>query len=101
MKLQFEVISYARTHTHARMRILWPSGLCPGLPWWAGTRKVKPIWILLKQEWQWAICKSAPHPSNPLLSFFTEQMPFQPSNQQHQRSNQQLTLRGYAIGMNG
>jgi len=29
--------------------------LCPGLPGSAGTRKVKPIWILLKQEseWQW------------------------------------------------
>jgi len=24
--------------------------LCPGLPGWAGSRKVKPIWILLKQE---------------------------------------------------
>ena len=24
--------------------------LCPGLPGWAGTRKVKPIWILLEQE---------------------------------------------------
>jgi len=39
--------------------------LCPGLPGWAGTRKVKPIWILLKQETvsgigiSWAICKSA------------------------------------------
>jgi len=38
----------------------------PGLPRWAGTRKVKPIWILLKQETvcgsgiSWAICKSAP-----------------------------------------
>jgi len=21
------------------------SGICPGLPGWAGTRKVKPIWI--------------------------------------------------------
>jgi len=37
----------------------------PGLPGWAGTRKVKPIWILLKQETvsgsgiSWAICKSA------------------------------------------
>ena len=36
------------------------------LPRWAGTRKVKPIWILLKQETasgsgiSWAICKSAP-----------------------------------------
>ena len=38
--------------------------LCPGLPGWAGTRKVKPIWILLKQEAvsgsgiKWAIRKS-------------------------------------------
>ena len=31
------------------------TALCPGLPGSAGTRKVKPIWILLKQEseWQW------------------------------------------------
>ena len=39
---------------------------CPGLPGWAGTRKAKPIWILLKQETvsgsgiSWGICKSAP-----------------------------------------
>jgi len=26
------------------------TALCPGLPGWAGTRNVKPIWILLKQE---------------------------------------------------
>ena len=37
----------------------------PWLPRWAGTRKVKPIWILMKQETvsgsgiRWAICKSA------------------------------------------
>jgi len=37
-----------------------------GRPWWACTRKIKPIWILLKQETVsgsgigWAICKSAP-----------------------------------------
>ena len=42
------------------------TALFPGLPRWAGTRKVKPIWILLKQETvsgsgiNWAICKSAP-----------------------------------------
>jgi len=41
------------THTH------------PGLPGWASTRKVNPIWILPKQETvsgsgiSWAICKSA------------------------------------------
>jgi len=43
------------------------NGPFPGQPRWAGTRKVKPIWILLKQEIvsgsgiSWAICKSAPH----------------------------------------
>ena len=48
------------THTHTRL-----TALCPGLSRWAGTRKVKPIWILLKQETvsgsgiSWAICKSA------------------------------------------
>ena len=47
------------THTHL-------TALCPRLPGWAGTRKIKPIWILLKQETvsgsgiHWAICKSAP-----------------------------------------
>jgi len=46
------------THTHL-------TALCLGLPGWTGTRKVKPIWILLKQETvsgsgiSWAICKSA------------------------------------------
>jgi len=52
------------THTS----VLQPSGLSPGLSGWAGTRKVKPIWILLKQKTvsgsgiSWAICKSAPRP---------------------------------------
>jgi len=38
------------------------------LPRWAGTRKVKPMWILLKQETvggsgiSWTVCKSAPLP---------------------------------------
>jgi len=42
------------------------NGLFPGLPRWAGTRKAKPIWILLEQETvsgsgiSWATCKSAP-----------------------------------------
>jgi len=40
--------------------------VCPGLPRWASTRNVIPIWILLKQETvsgsgiSWAVCKSAP-----------------------------------------
>ena len=47
--------------THTRLTALFP-----GLPSCAGTRKVKPIWILLKQETvsgsgiSWAICMSAP-----------------------------------------
>ena len=41
------------THTHTHTHLF--NGRCPGLPGWASTRKVKPIWILLKQEmeWQW------------------------------------------------
>ena len=41
------------------------TALCPGLPGWAGNRKVKPNWILLKQETvsgsgiSWDTCKSA------------------------------------------
>ena len=33
------------TYTHTRL-----TALLPGLPRWAGTRKVKPIWILLEQD---------------------------------------------------
>ena len=35
----------AAGHTHTHL-----TAPCPGLPGWAGTRKVKLIWILLKQE---------------------------------------------------
>jgi len=48
-------------HTHTRLTALFP-----GQPRWAATRKVKPIWILLKQKTvsgsgiSWTICKSAP-----------------------------------------
>ena len=44
VKLRVAVdLSY--THTHTRL-----TALCPGLPRWASTRKVKPVWILLKHE---------------------------------------------------
>ena len=49
------------SYSHTRL-----TALIPGLPGWASTRKVKPIWISLKQEAvsgsgiSWAICKSAP-----------------------------------------
>ena len=58
---QISHLARAHTHTHTRLTTLFPR-----LPGWAGTRKVKPIWILLKQETvsgsgiSWDICKSAP-----------------------------------------
>ena len=80
-------------NTHTRLTALFP-----GLPRWAGTRKVKPIWILLKQEtvsgsgisWAVGLCKSAPcsrqttTPASHHSVFFTGRMPFLPPNQQHQ-----------------
>jgi len=61
------IVSYPHrkfdTHTHTHTGL---TALCPGLPRRVSTRKVKPIWILLKQETvsgsgiSWAICKSAP-----------------------------------------
>ena len=53
--------TFQHTHTHTHLMALFQ-----WLPRLAGTRKVKPIWILLKQETvsgggiSWAICKSAP-----------------------------------------
>ena len=84
--VQYFIQSVSNTHLMA---------VCPGLPGWAGTRKVKPIWILLKQETvsgsgiSWAICKSAPRSRQittpaPHHSFFTVRMPFLPPNQQRQ-----------------
>ena len=85
--------THARTHTYTRLTTLFP-----GLPGWAGTRKVKPIWIFLKQETvsgsgiSWAICKSAPRsrqittPAPHHSVFFTGRMPFLPPNQQRQSS---------------
>ena len=67
--------THTHTHTHTRLTVLFP-----GLPGWTGTRKVKPIWILLKQEtesgsgisWAYAICTSLQtdnHASTSPLSF--------------------------------
>ena len=77
-------------HTHTRL-----TALCPGLPRWAGTRKVKPIWILQKQETvsgsgiSWAICKSAPRSRQittpaPHHSVFYRPDTLPPPNQQRQ-----------------
>jgi len=85
-----ELQTHTHTHTHTRLTAPFP-----GLPGWAGTRKVKPIWTLLKQETvsdsgiSWAICKSAPRSRQitmpiPHHSVFTGRMPFLPPNQQRQ-----------------
>jgi len=58
---QTQLLQVSNTHTHP-----FNSPFFPRLPRWASTRKVKPIWILLKQETvsgsgiSWAICKSVP-----------------------------------------
>jgi len=64
------------THTHTHLTALFP-----GLPRWAGTRKVKPIWIFTEardSEWQWhqlghmQVCTSLHtdnHANTPPLSF--------------------------------
>jgi len=54
--LQYKIYGshrHTHTHTHTHTRL---TAHCPGLPGSAGTREVKPIWILQKQrdcEWQW------------------------------------------------
>ena len=81
------------THTHTRLTALWRD--YPGEP---VPEKVKPIWILLKQETvsgsgiSWAICKSAPRSSQittpaPHHSVFYRPDAFLPPNQQRQSSN--------------
>jgi len=84
--------SLKREHTHTHTRL---TALCLGLFRLAGTRKVKPVWISLKQETvsssgvSCAICKSAPCSRQitvpaPHHSFFTGWMPLLPPNRQHQ-----------------
>ena len=80
------------THTHIHTSL---TALSQGLPRWANTRKVKPIWILLKQETvsgsgiSWAICMSASRSRlittpAPHHSVFTGRMPFLPPSQQRE-----------------
>ena len=93
-------------HTHTRLTALFP-----GLPRWAGTRKVKPISILLEQETvsgsgiSWAIGKSAPRSRQtttpaPHRSVFTGRMPFLPPNQQRQSTEgKNLTWKTWAASL--
>ena len=82
--------THTHTHTHTHLTVLFP-----GLPRWAGTRKVKPARILLKQDTvsgsgiSWAMRTSAPRSRQtttpaPHHSVFTGRMPFLPPNQQRQ-----------------
>ena len=69
--------THAHTHAHTRLMALFP-----GLPGWAGTRKVKPILDFTEAtdpEWQWhqlghmQVCTSLQtnnHASTPPLSFY-------------------------------
>ena len=95
--VMFILLQLNRSHTHTHLTALFP-----GLPGWAGTRKVKPIWILLKRETvsgsdiSWALCKFAPSsrqittPAPHHSSFFTGRMPFLPPNQQRQSTEGKL-----------
>jgi len=86
---QLLLLSLWHTNSHTRLTALFS-----GTPNWAGTRKVKPLWILLKQETvsgsgiSWDICKSAPHSrqshQHPTTQFFTGRMLFLLPNQRHQ-----------------
>ena len=90
-------------HTYIRL-----TALCPGLPRWVGTGKVKPIWILLEQETvsgsgiSCAICKSAPR-SRPITtpaphhSVFAGRMPFLLPNQQHQSTEGNIRKEIYCV----
>ena len=93
------------THTHTRLM-----AVCPGLLRWAGTRKVKPIWILLKQETvsgsgiSWAICKSAPRsrqtttsaPHHSYVLYMLDALPAaQPTASKHWR----LDIQNYSMSM--
>ena len=91
------------THTHTHTHPF--NGPFSGLPRWAGTRKVKPIWILLKKETasgngtSWAICKYAPRSrqiTTPAPHYSVFYRPYalpaaQPTASKHWRNKRQNT----------
>ena len=95
---EMEQCTEIQTYTHL-------TALFPELPGQAGTRKVKQIWILLKQETvsgsgiSWTVCKSAPRSRQmttpaPHHSVFYRPMPFLPPNQQRQSTEGKSTEDG-------
>jgi len=84
------------THSHTHL-----TALSPWLPRWASTRKVKPIWILLKQETvsdsgiSWVICtllQTDNHGSTPTLNFYRPYVlaDAQPTASMHRRQDLEL-----------
>ena len=88
------IIHNNRTYIHTYISL---TALCPGLPRWAGTRNVKSICILLKQDTvsgsciSCAVCKSAPRSRQittqaPHRSVFLQALPTaQPTASKHWR----------------
>jgi len=98
-----KMVQETQLHTHTHLF----NGPFPGLPRWAGTRKVKPVWILLKQETvsgsgiSWAICNSAPRsrqitmPATHHSKFFyrPDALPAaQPTASKHWRHNSSMNM---------
>ena len=83
--------NWLEKHAHTHL-----AALCPGLPRWAGARKVKTNLDFTEarySEWQWhqlghmqvcTLLQTDSRTSTPPLLFFTGQMPFLPPNQQRQ-----------------
>ena len=101
--------THARTQTHTHTFNGPLSGTT--VPGWAGTRKVKPIWILLKRGTvsgsgiSSAVCKSAPRSRQtttpaPNHSVFTGRMPFLLPNQQHQSTEGYILWSCYKARVN-
>jgi len=80
-------VDHLHTHTHIQS-FYCSSGICPGLPGWSGTRKVKPGRV---KPICWALCKSAPHPRQPRQHTTTQFLPdalpaTQPTASKHWRT---------------
>jgi len=63
----FSIISNITTiHVYYYTRLM---ALCPGLPGWASTRKVKPVWIYWsKRQWV-AVASAGPYSCIPWVNY--------------------------------
>jgi len=107
IQIGFTFLVPAHLGSPGKRAVKWVCVCCLGLPGWASTRRVKPIWIFTyftearDSEWQWhplghmQVCTSLQtdnHASTPLLSFFTGRMPFLPPNLQSQSTEGKFNL---------